>query len=72
LKTCPATTYADNFTQRCVAICPSSQKYYGDPSTHKCVLGCPSYPSLFADNITQTCVHICPNDTYGTPVTRVC
>ena len=37
MKVCPANSYADNYTQRCVAVCPAEALYYGDPSTHKCV-----------------------------------
>ena len=72
VNVCPAGSFSDNLTQRCVAKCPVSQKYYGDNSTHKCVLTCPSFPAYYADNVTQTCVSTCPDNTFGAPITRVC
>lgn len=60
LSLCPETTFADNFTQRCLSDCllqPNTYEFVNG-TTRVCVLKCPI--GYFSDNSTRQCVTDCP------------
>lgn len=54
--------FADDYTRRCVTLCPASQNTYGDSTNSNCTMNCPWTVGLytFRDPSTQTCVTKCP------------
>jgi hypothetical protein len=73
---CPS-GFADNYSQWCVAVCPSDPESYGDTHAHICIYSCRF--GEFSDNSTNLCVPVCPSnissppaDYYGDAVTGRC
>ena len=67
VSSCPAGTWADNFTNLCVSTCNSnsSNVFYGENNTRLCVPSCP-IPS-FAYTVTRVCIDICPYTVANSP-----
>lgn len=68
--------YADDYSRKCVTLCPQSQNTYGDISQSYCTLSCPWVAGnyTFKDNSTQTCVNRCPTNpsSYADNTTKSC
>lgn len=66
---CTSPDYADDYTQTCTPLCPtSSQSTYGSSTLHKCVAVCPA--TYFRD-VTQVCKNNC-NPRFADNITLNC